>query len=248
MPVGGYTADLAAAAARPPIIAGRLWLRRRPSSRLPPLADSRVAEEWPASGRRIGGGAWPALTLPSPPCSTLAKPRRRSLSTRPTAPADSARALPGARPAARPGAVASWEEGLGRSGCGARPRFSPYTSCRKSSAGRDARKLSAAWWWLEGGAGDGEGEGDWEGELGGVQGRRRRGGFGEGGARRGGRGCGGAWAAEIPRSSTSLASRRGGLARARGGKESRPRLSRQGVTGVLGPARRELGVLASRDE
>lgn len=101
---------------------------------------------------------------------------------------------------------------------------------------------------MEGGAGVGEGEGDWEGELGGVHGRRRRGGLGEGRAGRGVRGRGGAWAAEMPRSRTSLASRRGGWARARGGKESRPRLSRQGVTGVLGPARRELGVLAGKDE
>lgn len=49
----------------------------------------------------------------------------------------------------------------------------------------------------------------------------------------------------MPRSSSSLARPLGGaVERWRGGKEL-ARLSRQGVTGVLGPVRRELGVCCS---
>lgn len=94
--------------------------------------------------------------------------------------------------------------------------------------------------------GTGEGAGDWEGELGGVLGRRRQ------------RGCrcvglgdrGGVsveTCAEMPLSRTSLARPLGCARERRGGKES-PRLSLQGVKGVLGPVRIELGVLAMRDD
>lgn len=94
--------------------------------------------------------------------------------------------------------------------------------------------------------GTGEGVGEWEGELGGVPGRRWNNGclgagFGEGG------GVSVETCAEIPLSSTSLARPLGGAGERRGGKES-PRLSLQGVTGVLGPVLMELGVLASRHD
>lgn len=91
-----------------------------------------------------------------------------------------------------------------------------------------------------------EGVGDWEGELGGVLGISRN------------RGCRGAdlgmeegtsveTCAEIPLSKTSLARPQGATGGRRGGKES-PKLSLQGVTGVLGPVLMELGVLAERDD
>lgn len=88
--------------------------------------------------------------------------------------------------------------------------------------------------------------GEWEGELGGVPGRRRRrgwrgAGFGEGG------GVSVDTCAEMPLSRTSLARPPGAAVARRGGKES-PRLSLQGVTGVLGPVLMELGVLAKRDD
>lgn len=95
--------------ARAPIIAGRLWLRLRPSNRLPPPADTNV-ESWRATG-----------ASDSEPCSTLVNPSRRSLSTRPTL-TGSGLALPGLGDETRAGVP--WE-GLGRSGCGARPRFNP---------------------------------------------------------------------------------------------------------------------------
>lgn len=64
--------------------------------------------------------------------------------------------------------------GLGRLGQWVRPNFSPYTSWRKSSAGRDARKLSqVAGAEARDSKGTGEGVGEWDGELGGVLGRRR---------------------------------------------------------------------------
>lgn len=53
--------------------------------------------------------------------------------------------------------------------------------------------------------------------------------------------------AEMPFSSTSLARPQGAAMGGRGGKES-PRLSRQGVTGVLGPVRIELGVFPEKDD
>lgn len=53
--------------------------------------------------------------------------------------------------------------------------------------------------------------------------------------------------AEIPLSRTSLARPLEGAGGRRGGKES-PRLSLQGVTGVLGPVLMELGVLAKEDD
>lgn len=53
--------------------------------------------------------------------------------------------------------------------------------------------------------------------------------------------------AEMPFSRTSLARPQGAAGGRRGGKES-PRLSLQGVTGVLGPVLMELGVLAKRDD
>lgn len=93
--------------ARAPIMAGRLWLRLRPSNRLPPPADTKVAESW--RGTEASDSA---------PCSTLVNPSRRSLSTRPT----SGLVLPDFDDGARAGV--SWEE-LGRSGCGARPKFNP---------------------------------------------------------------------------------------------------------------------------
>lgn len=94
--------------------------------------------------------------------------------------------------------------------------------------------------------GTGEGEGEWEGELGGVLGRRRKRGcrsvgFGDGG------GVSVDTCAEIPLSRTSFARPLGGTGERRGGKES-PRLSLQGVTGVLGPVLMELGVLAMMDD
>lgn len=94
--------------ARAPIMAGRLWLRRRPSSRLPPPVDTNVEESFGAEASD------------SEPCRTLVNPSRRSRSTRPTL-AGSGLAWPGFGDAVR---AVSWE-GLGRSGCGARPRFSP---------------------------------------------------------------------------------------------------------------------------
>lgn len=96
--------------ARAPIIAGRLWLRLKPSNRLPPPVDTKVAESW-------------RCTEPSdsPPWSTLVKPIWRNLSTRPTLPW-SGLTRPGLGDWTRPGV--SWL-GLGRSGCGARPRFNP---------------------------------------------------------------------------------------------------------------------------
>lgn len=94
--------------------------------------------------------------------------------------------------------------------------------------------------------GTGEGQGEWEGELGGVLGRKRKRGFL--------RGCvgdeGGVsvdTCAEMPFSRTSLARLLVGAGGRRGGKES-PRLSLQGVTGVLGPVLMELGVLARRED
>lgn len=94
--------------------------------------------------------------------------------------------------------------------------------------------------------GTGEGAGEWEGELGGVLGRRwKRGcrgvGFGDGG------GVSVETCAEMPLSRTSLARPLVGAGGRRGGKES-PRLSLQGVTGVLGPVLMELGVLAKRGD
>lgn len=78
--------------------------------------------------------------------------------------------------------------GLGRSGRGARPNRTPYTSCRKSSAGRDARKLSDVtppplpedeeeWPAVaeRESKGSGDGQGEWDGEFGGVLGNRRKG-------------------------------------------------------------------------
>lgn len=56
-----------------PIMAGRLWLRLRPSNRLPPPADTNVAESW-------RGTAPPDSAL----WRTLVNPSLRSLSTRPT--------------------------------------------------------------------------------------------------------------------------------------------------------------------
>lgn len=53
--------------------------------------------------------------------------------------------------------------------------------------------------------------------------------------------------ADMPLSRTSLARPLGCVKGRRGGKES-PRLSLQGVTGVLGPVLMELGVLAERDD
>ena len=50
----------------------------------------------------------------------------------------------------------------------------------------------------------------------------------------------------MPRSRTSLAKLPAGKPGRRGGKES-PKLSRQGVTGVLGPVRIELGVWTRDD-
>jgi len=91
-------------------MAGRLWLRLRPSNKLPPPADTKVAE----SCRGIGASE-------SAPWSTLVNPSRRSLSTRPTL-AESSLGRPDLGGGASAGV--SWE-GLGRSGCGARPRFNP---------------------------------------------------------------------------------------------------------------------------
>lgn len=91
-----------------PIIAGRLWLRLKPSSRLPPPADTKVEESW----RR-------APASDSEQWSTLVNPKRRSLSTRPTL-TGSDWTLPDLREVT----LVSWV-GLGRSGCGARPRFNP---------------------------------------------------------------------------------------------------------------------------
>lgn len=93
--------------------------------------------------------------------------------------------------------------------------------------------------------GTGEGAGEWVGEFGGVLGRKRNRcfrdvGFGDDG------GTSVETCAEMPFSSTSLAKPQGGARGRRGGKES-PRLSLQGVTGVLGPVLMELGVLARDD-
>lgn len=88
--------------------------------------------------------------------------------------------------------------------------------------------------------GTGEGVGEWEGELGGVPGRRWKRGCWEAGLSDG---ASVETCAEMPLSRTSLARPPGGTVGRRGGKES-PRLSLQGVTGVLGPVRMELGVLA----
>lgn len=86
----------------------------------------------------------------------------------------------------------------------------------------------------------------WEGELGGVLGRRRkRGSRGGGFVDKGGLSV--ETCAEMPLSRTSLAKPLGGAGGRRGGKES-PRLSLQGVRGVLGPVLMELGVLTKRDD
>lgn len=106
---GGGAGLLAGFPARPPIIAGRLWFRLSPSNRLPPLADTKVAESWRCTRASV-----------SAPWSTLVKPSRRSLSTRPTL-AGPGRALVGL---GEERAGLSREE-LGRLGWGARPRFSP---------------------------------------------------------------------------------------------------------------------------
>lgn len=87
--------------ARAPIMAGRLWLRLRPSNRLPPLADTKVAESWRGTD-----------ASDSEPWRTLVNPSRRSLSTRPTL-TRSGPALPDFEGGTRAGG--SWEE-LGRSG------------------------------------------------------------------------------------------------------------------------------------
>lgn len=94
--------------------------------------------------------------------------------------------------------------------------------------------------------GTGEGAGEWEGELGGVPGRRRKRGFCEAGLGDVG-GVSVETCAEMPLSRTSFARPLVGAGGRRGGKES-PRLSLQGVTGVLGPVLMELGVLAMRDD
>lgn len=95
---------------RAPIMAGRLWLRLRPSNRLPPPADTKVAESWRGT-EASDSELW----------STLVNPSCRSLSTRPTL-AESGLARPDLEEGTRDGV--SWE-GLGKSGCGARPRFNP---------------------------------------------------------------------------------------------------------------------------
>lgn len=94
--------------------------------------------------------------------------------------------------------------------------------------------------------GTGEGAGEWEGELGGVLGRRRKRGCRDVGFGDEGR-VSPETCAEMPLSRTSLARPPGGAVGRRGGKES-PRLSLQGVTGVLGPVLMELGVLAKMDD
>lgn len=82
--------------------------------------------------------------------------------------------------------------------------------------------------------------------MGGVPGRRRNRGCCE--ASLGDEGGGSVdTCAEIPLSRTSFAKPTVGTGGRRGGKES-PRLSLQGVTGVLGPVLMELGVLAKRDD
>lgn len=85
-------------------------MRLRPSNKLPPPADTKVAE----SGRGTEASD-------SAPWRTLVNPSRRSLSTRPTL-TGSGLALPNLGEGTRPGV--SWDE-LGRSGCGARPKFNP---------------------------------------------------------------------------------------------------------------------------
>lgn len=102
--------------------------------------------------------------------------------------------------------------------------------------------MSAGCW--RGSVGTGEGAGEWEGELGGVLGRSWK-----RGCQGAGLGVGGGLetCAEIPLSRTSLVRPLGGAGRRRGGKES-PRLSLQGVTGVLGPVLMELGVFAMWDD
>lgn len=114
-----------------------------------------------------------------------------------------------------------------------RSGFTPYTSCRKISAGRDARKLS------ESVEVESKGTGEEQGELGGVIGGRCRG--------RGSlKGAGTFWA-EMPFSNRSLAKPAGGTVVRRGGNES-PRVNLHGVTGVEGTERRELGVEAQLRE
>lgn len=109
---GGGARLLGGFPARAPIIAGRLWFRLRPSKRLPPLADTKVAESWRCIKASV-----------SVPWRTLVNPSRRSLSTKPTL-TGSGLALAG---------LGDERDGfsrdeLGRSGCGARPKFNPYTS------------------------------------------------------------------------------------------------------------------------
>lgn len=106
---GGGIGLLIGFPARAPIIAGRLWFRLSPSKRLPPLADTRVAESWRCITASV-----------SAPWRTLVNPSRRSLSTKPTL-AGSGLALVGLDDE-RSGFS---REELGRSGCGARPKFSP---------------------------------------------------------------------------------------------------------------------------
>lgn len=106
---GGGVGLLDGFPARAPIIAGRLWFRLSPSNRLPPLADTKVAESWRCIKASV-----------SAPWRTLVNPSRRSLSTKPTL-TGSGLALIGLGHV-RTGF--SWEE-LGRSGCGARPKFNP---------------------------------------------------------------------------------------------------------------------------
>lgn len=111
--------------------------------------------------------------------------------------------------------------------------MTPYTSCRKSSAGRDARKLS------ESVVVDSKGTWEGQGELGGVLGSRCRGWGSLEGAE--------TFWAEMPFSNRSLARPAGGNAVRRGGNDS-PRLNLHGVTGVEGTERRELGVDAQLKE
>lgn len=96
--------------ARMPIIAGRLWLRLSPSNKLPPLADTKVAESCRGTKASV-----------SAPWRTPVNPRRRNLSTRLRL-TGSGLVLTDLGDRMRAGL--SWEE-LGRSGCGARPKFNP---------------------------------------------------------------------------------------------------------------------------
>lgn len=87
---------------------------------------------------------------------------------------------------------------------------------------------------------------DSEGEFAGVEGiSRRRGRLGADFGVKGG--VSAETCAEMPLSRMSLARPLEGIGACRGGKES-PKLSRQGVTGVLGPVLMELGVLAKMDD